>query len=57
MYRLRSCQAILDKDQDWQETLQDWHLAHTTEHPTGGFRPVRQQPEGGFGRAQRHAQD
>ena len=57
LYRLRSCQAILGKDQDWKTTLEDWHLARTTEHPTGGFKPVRPVPEGGFGRAQRYAQD
>jgi hypothetical protein len=57
LYRLRSCQAILEKDQDWKAVLDDWHHARTTDHPTGGFRPVRQAPEGGFGRARRYAQD
>jgi nitrite reductase/ring-hydroxylating ferredoxin subunit len=57
LYQVRSCQAILPKDRDWQTTLEDWHHARTTEHPTGGFSPVRSQPEGGFRRARRYAQD
>jgi len=57
LYRVRSCQAILPKDQDWKAAMNDWHHARTTEHPTGGYHPVRQAPEGGFGRARQIAQD
>jgi len=57
LYRLRSCQAILPRDVDWKEAMQDWHQARTPEHPTGGFAPVRSNPEGGFGRARRYGQD
>ena len=57
LYRLRSCQAILPKDANWQDAMQDWHYARTPDHPTGGFSPVRSVPEGGFGRARRYAQE
>jgi hypothetical protein len=57
LYRVRSCQAILPKDRSWQEMLDNWHYCRTTEHPTGGFSPVRSAPEGGFGRARRVVQD
>jgi hypothetical protein len=57
LYRLRSCQAILPKDTNWQAALEAWHQARTPAHPTGGFAPVRSNPEGGFGRARRYAQD
>jgi phthalate 4,5-dioxygenase len=57
LYKVRSCQAILPKDRSWQTMLDDWHQCRTTEHPTGGFKPLRSAPEGGFGRARRIAQD
>ena len=57
LYQVRSCQAILPKDRSWQTVLDDWHQCRTTEHPTGGFHPIRSAPEGGFGRARRVAQD
>jgi len=56
-YRVRSCQAILPKDVMWQTALEDWHNCRTPTHPTGGFKPLRSVPEGGFGRARRIAQD
>jgi phenylpropionate dioxygenase-like ring-hydroxylating dioxygenase large terminal subunit len=56
LYRVRSCQAILPKDVSWQIALDDWHNCRTPEHPTGGFKPVRSVPEGGFGRQTRYAQ-
>jgi phenylpropionate dioxygenase-like ring-hydroxylating dioxygenase large terminal subunit len=56
LYRVRSCQAILPKDLSWQVALDDWHYCRTPEHPTGGFKPVRSVPEGGFGRQQRYTQ-
>ena len=55
LYRVRSCQAILPKDRSWQEALESWHSCRTTEHPTGGFKPVRSVPEGGFGRLRRYS--
>jgi hypothetical protein len=36
--------------------LDDWHYCRTMEHPTGGFKPMRSVPEGGFGRQTRYAQ-
>jgi hypothetical protein len=57
LYRVRSCQAILPKDRDWQQVLEDWHHARTPDHPTGGFRPVRSIPEGGFGRTRRSGEE
>jgi hypothetical protein len=57
LYRVRSCQALLPRESIWQEALDDWHHARTPEHPTGGFGPLRSQPEGGFGRMRRYAQD
>jgi hypothetical protein len=57
LYRVRSCQAILPKDRDWQEVLEDWHQARTPHHPTGGFQPVRSIPEGGFGRTRRSGEE
>jgi phenylpropionate dioxygenase-like ring-hydroxylating dioxygenase large terminal subunit len=57
LYRVRSCQAVLPKERSWQEALESWHYCHTTEHPTGGFAPVRSVPEGGFGRLRRYSQD
>jgi hypothetical protein len=56
-YRVRSCQAILPKDVSWQQALDDWHSCRTIEHPTGGFKPARSVPEGGFGRGRRYVQD
>jgi phthalate 4,5-dioxygenase oxygenase subunit len=56
LYRVRSCQAILPKELSWQTALDDWHYCRTPEHPTGGFKPVRSAPEGGFGRQTRYAQ-
>jgi hypothetical protein len=56
LYRVRSCQAILPKDVSWQVALDDWHSCRTPEHPTGGFKPVRSAPEGGFGRQTRYSQ-
>jgi len=56
LYRVRSCQAILPKDVSWQIALDDWHYCRTAEHPTGGFKPMRSVPEGGFGRQTRYAQ-
>ena len=57
LYAVRSCQAMLPKDQSWQIALDDWHSCRTKEHPTGGFKPMRSVPEGGFGRARRYAQE
>ena len=57
LYRVRSCQAILPRDRSWQDALDDWHSARTPEHPTGGFKPLRSAPEGGFGRSRRYGQD
>jgi len=56
MYKVRSCQAILPKEVSWQTALDDWHYCRTPEHPTGGFKPVRSAPEGGFGRQTRYNQ-
>jgi phthalate 4,5-dioxygenase len=49
LYRVRSCQAILSKDQDWKVVLDGWHNCRTPEHPTGGFKPLRAYAEGGRG--------
>ena len=33
--------------------MDDWHNARTPDHPTGGFKPVRENVEGGFGARRR----
>lgn len=37
LYKVRSCMAVLNNDQPWQEVMADWLNARTPEHPTGGF--------------------
>ena len=33
LYRVRTCQAVLPPDADWQEALGDWHFARGTDYP------------------------